>query len=115
MRRHQTAGAFLIAAAALLTTAATVHADDLPVFRIALRDGLIIPDRVEVPANTRFKLELRNTGITPVEFESLELRKEKVLGPGVVSFIVIRNLAPGEYRFFDEFHPETGQAVLVAQ
>lgn len=99
----------------LLSLSPGAWADELPVFRVELRDGLIIPDRIEVPANTRFKLELHNTGTSPVEFESLELRKEKVLGPGVQSFIVIRNLAPGEYRVFDEFHPDTGQAVLVAQ
>ncbi len=101
--------------AGLLIAPGAIRADELPVFRIDLQDGRIVPDRIEVPANTRFKLELHNTGTTPVEFESLELRKEKVLAPGAQSFIVIRNLAPGEYRFFDEFHPETGQAVLVAR
>ena len=56
-----------------------------------------------------------NTGTTPAEFESLRLRKEKVLGPGVESFIVIRRLSPGEYPFFDEFHMETGQGVIIAR
>lgn len=115
MPRHRTAGAGLIVAAALLALPAGARAEDLPVFRIDLADGVITPNRIEVPANTRFKLELHNTGTTPVEFESLELRKEKVLGPGAQSFMVIRGLTPGEYRFFDEFHPEAGEAVLVAQ
>jgi hypothetical protein len=115
MYARRTAAACLIAAALVWSAPAATRADDLPVFRIDLADGRITPERIEVPANTRFKLELHNTGTTPVEFESLELRKEKVLGPGAESFIVIRNLAPGEYRFFDDFHPDAGQAVLVAQ
>jgi hypothetical protein len=90
------------------------RADD-PVFRIEFNDGKVTPQRLEVPANTRFKLELHNAGKTPAEFESRELRKEKVLGPGVCSFIVIRTLDPGEYDFFDDFHPNAPPAVLVAK
>lgn len=84
-------------------------------FVIEFTDGKIVPPVLEVPAGTRFKLELRNTGADPVEFESIELRKEKVLGPGVNSFIVIRRLDPGEYRFFDDFHPGTAPAILIAR
>jgi hypothetical protein len=50
-----------------------------------------------------------------VEFESTELRREKVLGAGASSFIIIRRLDPGEYRFFDDFHPETPPATLIAR
>ncbi|TGV82232.1 cupredoxin domain-containing protein, partial [Mesorhizobium sp. M2D.F.Ca.ET.145.01.1.1] len=41
--------------------------------------------------------------------------KEKVLGPGVTSFVVIRRLNPGEYRFFDDFHPGMPPAMLIAK
>ncbi len=58
---------------------------------------------------------MHNAGATPAEFESRELRKEKVLGPGVTSTLVIRTLDPGEYDFFDDFHPEAPPAVLVAK
>jgi hypothetical protein len=91
------------------------RADDAPVFKIELRDGVITPLRLEVPANQPFKIELHNTGTSPAEFESLELRKEKVLAPQSSSFIVIRKLAPGEYKFFDDFHPDAPRAVLVAK
>lgn len=90
-------------------------AEDDPAFLIEFTDGRIVPPVLEVPSGTRFKLELRNTGADPVEFESVELRKEKVLGPGVTSFIVIRRLDPGEYRFFDDFHPGTAPATLIAR
>jgi hypothetical protein len=75
----------------------------------------VTPLRLEVPAETRFKIEVSNTGTTPAEFESVQLRKEKVVGPGVRSFIVIRGLDPGEYDFFDDFHPAAPHAVLIAK
>lgn len=105
----------IAAGAALLSMSVAAGAEDHPVFVIEFRDGVISPPAIEVPAGTRFKLELRNTGLSPVEFDSLELRKEKVLGPGVTSFIVIRSLDPGEYRFFDDFHLDMPPATLIAR
>lgn len=105
----------LVVGAALCVMSVTALAEDYPVFVIEFKDGAISPSVIEVPAGTRFKLDLRNTGLSPVEFESVELRKEKVLGPGATSFIVIRNLDPGEYRFFDDFHLDMPPATLVAR
>jgi hypothetical protein len=101
--------------AAWLSSNRQIRADDMPTFAIELKDGVITPLRLEVPARRAFKLELRNTGATPAEFESLELHREKVLAPQSTSFIVFRNLDPGEYKFFDDFHPDAPQAILVAK
>ena len=90
-------------------------ADDEATFRIEFDDGQVTPRRLEVPANRRFGLELGNKGKSPAEFESLELRKEKVLAPESTTSMVIRTLDPGEYEFFDDFHPDAPPAVLVAR
>jgi hypothetical protein len=104
-------------AAALLCVvfAAQPRADEEPVFKIEFHDGKVAPLRIEVPANRRFKLELHNSGSSPAEFESNELHKEKVLAPDSTSILVFRTLDPGEYPFFDDFHPDAPQAVLVAK
>ncbi len=91
------------------------RAEDEPAFAIEFHDGRVAPQRLEVPANRRFKLELRNTGTTPAEFESSELRKEKVIAPDSTAILIFRTLDPGEYAFFDDFHPDAPQAVLVAK
>jgi hypothetical protein len=106
-------GLLFLALAILAATAA--RADETPTFTIEMKDGILTPDRLEIPANTTVKIIIRNTGTTPAEFESLRLRKEKVLGPGVESFVVIRRASPGEYPFFDEFHMDTGQGVIIAR
>jgi hypothetical protein len=98
-----------------LLPAADLRAEEEPVFAIEFNDGKVTPLRIEVPANKRFKLELRNAGTTPAEFESNELHKEKVLAPGTTSFLVFRTLDHGEYPFFDDFHPDAPKAVIVAK
>ena len=98
-----------------VSAAASLRAEEEPVFILEFHDGKVAPQRLEVPANRRFKLELRNTGDTPAEFESNELRKEKVLAPNSTSILVFRTLDPGEYAFFDDFHPDAPKAVLVAK
>ena len=100
---------------AVLAASAPVRAEDMPVFRIVFKDGEMTPQVLDVPANTRIKLDLENAGAAPVEFESDRLRKEKVLGPGVRSFLIIRNLAPGEYDFYDDFQPGKPPAKLIAK
>ncbi len=99
----------LAAAAPALATA------DLLTLTVVARDGRLQPDVLEVPAGVRFKIVIRNEGKDAIEFESRQLRKEKVLAPGAHSFVVIAPLKPGEYDFFDEFHAATAQGRIVAK
>jgi Cupredoxin-like domain len=107
--------AILLAALFLVSGAANTRAEEELVFTIEFKDGTIAPERLAVPANQRFQLQLRNNGDTPAEFESSELRKEKVLAPRTTSILVFRTLDPGEYPFFDDFHPDAPNAVLIAK
>ena len=88
--------------------------EEMPTFRIELKDGAIVPDRLEVPAGVRFKILIANTGTTPVEFESLELKREKAVAPGDEVPLVFRRLDAGSYAFFDDFHPGS-KATLIAK
>jgi plastocyanin len=97
----------------LLGTA--LYAAELPTYKLEMNDGKLNPARIEVPAGQKIKIEIHNTGKSPVEFESVQLRKEKVLAPGASSFVVIAPMQAGEYKFFDDFHMTTGQGVIVAK
>ena len=90
-------------------------AEAMPVFSIKALGGMLEPAVIEVPANTRFKIEIENEGIDPVEFESTELHIEKVLAGGAKSYVVINGLKPGTYTFFDDFHPNTGKVQIVVK
>ncbi len=100
---------------ALLVFAAVAQAGSLPAYDLDLHNGELKPDELHVEAGERFKINLHNTGNTPVEFESRSLRKEKVMGPGVDSFVVIHPLKPGEYDFFDEFHLPDARGLVIAE
>ncbi|HEU4845845.1 MAG TPA: cupredoxin domain-containing protein [Burkholderiaceae bacterium] len=99
-----------LAAASMAATAA-----DLPTLNLVIRSGRFIPAVVEVPANTKFRLLIKNEGPGAEEFESTVLRKEKVLAPGASSFLIFMPLQPGSYPFFGDFHPETAQGRIVAK
>jgi plastocyanin len=103
-----------LAAAALASVAGIAQAADLPTFKLEMNDGKLNPARIEVPAGQRIKIEVHNIGKGAAEFESVQLRKEKVLAPGADSFVVIAPLDPGEYKFFDDFH-QSAQGVIVAK
>jgi len=92
-----------------------VAAGELPAFEVVVRDGVFSPKTLEVPAGTRVKLILNNEGPGPLEFENDEMRIEKVIGPGVRSFVVLPKLKPGEYDFADEYNPITGELKVVAK
>ncbi len=91
------------------------HAQDVVIVKLVAKDGRFTPPNLEVPAGKRIKIEISNEGTTPIEFESLPLKQEKVLAPGAKSSVVINPLKPGEYPFFDEFHPDTSRGKLVAK
>lgn len=99
----------------LLLPSAAAFADDMPTYKLLMKDGRLFPETIEVPSNVRFRLEVKNEGPGAAEFESLELKKELVLAPGVTRNLVFFPMKPGTYKFFDDFHPTTGQGKIVAK
>lgn len=104
---------FLVLLSAMLGKPAL--ASDMPTIHLLMKDGRLFPETLEVPANTKFRLTVKNEGPGAAEFESLELRKETVLAPGITRSLVFHPMKPGTYKFFDDFHPETAQGRIVAK
>jgi hypothetical protein len=98
----------------MATLSVSALAADMPTFRLEAKDGVFKPSQLIVPASKKLMLEIYNTGKTPIEFESTELRKEKAIAPNSDSFVVINPLSPGQYPFFDDFHPKA-KGVIVAK
>lgn len=112
--KFHTAGALALISGLLLALT-PVRAQDMPSVNLLIRSGHFVPATLEVPANTKFRLLIKNEGPGAEEFESVELRKEKVLAPGSSSFLIFQPLKPGSYKFFGEFHPDTAQGLMVAK
>ena len=107
--------AVLVALLLALAGAPAHAAEELPVFKLDVRDGVFEPATIEVPAGKRFKIEISNVGKSAIEFESKDLRQEKVLAPGAKSSVVINPLKPGTYTFFDEYHMDLPKGKIVAK
>ena len=88
---------------------------DLPTFQLVAENGRFKPETIEVPANTRFRIEVTNRNAGPEEFETTSPFKELVLAPGVTRSTVFPPLPPGTYPFFGEFHKDTAQGRIIAK
>ena len=115
MRTNLFSNALLAVLSAMLLNRLPAQAQDMPTVNLVIRNGHFVPAILEVPANTKFRLVIKNEGPGAEEFESVELRKEKVLAPGVTSFLIFQPLKPGTYKFFGDFHPETARGQMVAK
>lgn len=72
------------------------------------------PAVLTVPAGQRIRLEIVNRDPATEEFDSHDLRVEKLITPGGRATVFIGPLAPGTYAFMGEFHPATAQGRIVA-
>jgi len=105
----------LLFAALLALAPAVALADEMPVYKLVARDGVFTPATIEVAAGKKFKIEISNEGKGPMEFESKDLKQEKVLAAGAKSSVVINGLKPGTYTFFDEYKPDAPKGKIVAK
>lgn len=107
--------AVMLGASLVALISVAVHAEDLAVFKLVARDGAFDPMKIEVTAGKRFKIEISNEGKGPMEFESRDLKQEKVLASGAKSSLVVNALKPGTYVFFDDYHPDAPKGEIVAK
>jgi len=89
-----------------------VHAQEVAV-QISVKSHRFQPTEIRASANTPIILRIKNLDATPMEFESVSLRVEKVVVGNGEGIIRLRALSPGRYEFFDDFHPETRGTLLV--
>jgi heme/copper-type cytochrome/quinol oxidase subunit 2 len=103
-----------LAAPAVFALQPARAADTAPV-ALTLKDHRFTPDAVTVPAGTRFRIEVANQDPVPAEFESTDLRVEKIVVPGGKISVMAGPLKPGSYKFFDDYHPETAGTLTAVE
>ncbi|MGZ5102459.1 MAG: cupredoxin domain-containing protein [Usitatibacter sp.] len=104
-----------LAAALLLSLASAAFAAGEPEFNLVIENHKFAPDRLEVPAGKKVKLLVENKDATPEEFESGQLKIEKVIPGKTKGTIFVGPLKPGEYPFAGEFNEKTAHGVIVAK
>ena len=91
-----------------------LHAEQTE-YRLVIKNHRFEPSELTVPAGQKIQLIVDNQDASAEEFESYELRREKVIPGGSQATLWIGPLEPGEYPFFGEFHQETAQGRLLAK
>lgn len=86
--------------------------DDTIEIRLEIKDHIFFPKVIEAPKDSKIRLIVKNEDDLVEEFESHDLRREKLIPPKSEVIIMIPPLEAGEYKFFGEFHQDTAQGVL---
>jgi hypothetical protein len=95
----------------LLSFGTNVYASDLPI-NLNIKNHQFEPSIINIPANTPFVLIITNLDKTIEEFESDDLKKEKLVGAGKTIKIPVSAQKPGQYKFYGDFHQKTAQGIL---
>jgi plastocyanin domain-containing protein len=99
-----------LAAVLLVAWAALAADNEIP---LTIEKGQFQPSEVKVKANTPFVLVITNKNPKAAEFESKDLRVEKVVPAGKTVNVRIRALKPGTYAFFDDFNQATTGRIVA--
>lgn len=97
-----------------LFASAAAFAED-PVVRVSIHEHRFEPAELSVPANQKVKLLISNLDSSAEEFESYELKREKVIPGNTEGVVYIGPLAPGSYPFFGDFNQATAQGRVIVK
>ena len=87
---------------------------DAPIMLI-LQNHKFTPNVIKVKANQPAVITMVNKDATAEEFDSADLKVEKVVAGNQSGTIRLRALKPGTYHFMGEYHDKTAQGVVIAQ
>lgn len=84
-------------------------------YRLVIKNHRFEPSELTIPAGQKVQLIVDNQDASAEEFESYELRREKLIPGGSQATLWVGPLSPGEYPFFGEFNPKTAQGRLLVK
>ena len=103
----------MLVAAAALCASGPSYAQEPVTISVTIKNHRFQPAELHAPANVPIVLKVKNLDATPMEFESVSLRVEKVVTPNSEGIIRLRPLAPGSYSFFDDFNQEANGVLVI--
>jgi plastocyanin len=105
----------LTSTAAVAQAASVTPANSSGQIELTLDEHQFDPAEIHVPAGKPVQILMKNEDGTPEEFDSHDLKTEKVVAGHATGVIRLRPLAKGEYHFMGEYHSDTAQGVIVAE
>ena len=86
-----------------------------PEIALTIEKNQFQPAEIKVKAGAPFVLVITNKDATAEEFESKELRIEKVIPAGKTVRVRVPALKAGTYGFVGEYHEKTAKGRIVAE
>ncbi len=105
----------LAVAAGFLGVSALAAATGADIPALTFHDGRFEPATLTVPANAPLTLRVTNASSEAIEFESFRLNRERVVSPGQSVIVRLPELSPGSYDFYDDFHRDVPEGVIVVK
>src|SRR5215813_11749903 len=105
----------LMVSGALLAVGPAFGADAPAEIALSIEQHRFQPEEIRVKAGAPFVLVNSNKDATPEEFESKELRVEKVIPGGKTLKVRMPALKKGAYGFVGEFHEATAKGKIIAE
>jgi len=100
---------------ATLSLANAARADGASDYVLSIKDHVFTPNSLEIPANQKIRLIVKNLDATAEEFESYDLNREKIVAGNSEITVLIGPLDPGTYQFFGDFHPDSAHGTIIAK
>lgn len=84
-------------------------------YEIVLKGKTFTPDRLKVQAGKTFFIKVRNENDAPAEFESKDIKVEKIVAGHSEVLARVKALKPGTYTFFDDYHADETRGIITAE
>ena len=82
---------------------------------VTLKNHRFEPSEIHVPAGQRLLIKVVNQDPMSEEFDSTDLKAEKVIAGSSEGTVRISALDPGRYEFMGEYHSDTAKGVVIAK
>jgi hypothetical protein len=82
---------------------------------LTIKEHKFEPAIIYVPEMKKIKIYITNMDDTAEEFESLSLKRERIIPAKGKAIITLAPLKKGEFEFFGEFHQDTAQGKIIVK
>ena len=106
---------FVVAILGTVAGALQVRAAEPTTVNLTVKDHRFDRQEVRVPANTPLIIKVKNADAAAEEFDSNDLKVEKIMTPGGEITVRVRPLKPGRYEFAGEYNADTANGVIIAE
>ena len=89
--------------------------DNILDINISIDNHKFLPDVIEVTQKQKVRLVICNNDSSAEEFESLDLKREKIIRGNSCANIILAPLKKGKYEFVGEFHQDTAKGYIIVK